>query len=68
MYDYKNARECGIDEPMFSKPELAQSAQEDRLSNCPNGCKYYVVPETDIVVLAHNPNYGCRITADDVNN
>lgn len=62
LYTY----ETGIDEPIHPDPEVAARFREEFIADCPNGCKVYSDPRSDVLVLAHNSNYGCRIRKADI--
>lgn len=62
LYTY----ETGIDEPIHPDPKVAARFREENISDCPNGCKIYSDPLSDVLVLAHNWNYGCKIKKEDL--
>lgn len=62
LYTY----ETGIDEPLHPDPQVAARFREEHISDCVNGCKIYSDPRSDVLVLAHNSNYGCRIKKEDL--
>lgn len=62
LYTY----ETGIDEPIHPDPQVAARFREEYISDCPNGCKVYSDPLSDVLVLAHNWNYGCKIKKEDL--
>lgn len=62
----KSIMERGIDEPLVDDSDILGRMEELHVSTCSHGCKYYLDPETGLVVLAHNSNYGCRIRKADL--
>lgn len=63
----KSIIERGTDEPLIDDSDILGRMEEIHVSTCPNGCKYYLDPETGLVVLGHNSNYGCKKTKGLIN-
>jgi hypothetical protein len=47
-------------EPIHPDPQVACRFREFAIGNCGYGCKIYKDPLSEVKVLAHNSNYGCR--------
>ena len=58
----KRIIETGINQMTHPNPYVRSRLQEDSVSECQYGCKYYRDPQTDILVLSHNAAYGCKRT------
>lgn len=57
--------EVAHNEPVHPDPDVAMRFTEVRLadtheSTCSHGCKVYGDPKSNVRVLWHNSNYGCR--------
>lgn len=52
--------EVGHAEPLHPDPQVASRMHEVAIGACPLGCKVYADPRSNLRVLAHNTNYGCR--------
>lgn len=51
--------EVSHNEPLHPDLDVAGRMYEAGLSTCAFGCKVYVDPWSDVVVVAHNSSYGC---------
>lgn len=47
-------------EPLHPDILIASRMIEVAISDCPHGCKVYADPRSNVRVLAHSSNYGCR--------
>jgi hypothetical protein len=47
-------------EALHPDPTVTSRMHEVAISKCEFGCKIYADPLSDVRVLAHNSNYGCR--------
>ena len=53
--------EVSGDQPLHPDPDVVSRMREIAISNdCGFGCKIYADPLSNVRVLAHNRNYGCR--------
>lgn len=62
----KSIMERGTDESLVDDSDILGRMEELYVSSCQHGCKYYLDPETGLVVLSHNRNYGCRTRKADI--
>lgn len=47
-------------EALHPDPTVVARMVEHDLSSCEFGCKIYADPRSDVKVVGHNRNYGCR--------
>lgn len=47
-------------EPLHPDPTVVSRLREVAISDCPLGCKVYADPLSNLRILAHNSNYGCK--------
>lgn len=66
-HDHDCERVMGVDESLPADDRNGQW-REVKVSNCTHGCKIYANVTTGERLLHHNANYGCTITAVDLNN
>lgn len=48
------------DQPLHPDLSVEVRMVEVEMSTCPMGCKVYADPRSNVRVLAHNSNYGCK--------